>query len=204
MAWAPDYATATELAEYLRINDTEDNTELGIAATSASRAIDNHCHRQFGQLDVAETWRYTAFFDRRRGRWVVEIDDTMTDPTEVEILPTEFSSPGDGTVVTGYSLEPRNAVAKDRPYKRIVFPDGASPDGTPYQVAVTAAFGWTSVPTAVKQATLLQASRFHARRFSPFGVAGSPETGSELRLLAKVDADVGVSLADYIRWWVAA
>jgi hypothetical protein len=57
----------------------------------------------------------------------------------------------------------------------------------------------------VEQATLLQASRFHARRFSPYGVAGSPELGSELRLLAKLDADVELALskAQLVRWWAA-
>jgi hypothetical protein len=64
-------------------------------------------------------------------------------------------------------------------------------------VKVTALWGWTAVPVAVKQATLLQASRFFSRRHSPYGVAGSPELGSEIRLLARVDPDVGVSLRDY-------
>jgi hypothetical protein len=51
---------------------------------------------------------------------------------------------------------------------------------------------------------LLQASRLDFRRVAPAGVAGSPETGSEVRLLARVDPDVAVSLKDYIRWWAAA
>jgi len=55
------------------------------------------------------------------------------------------------------------------------------------------------VPTTVKQATLLQASRVFARREAPFGVAGSPDMGSELRLLEKVDPDVAVMLVPYVR-----
>jgi hypothetical protein len=50
---------------------------------------------------------------------------------------------------------------------------------------------------------MLQASRFYARRDSPYGVAGSPDLGSEVRLLSKVDPDVAVSLADYVRPAVA-
>jgi len=45
-----------------------------------------------------------------------------------------------------------------------------------------------------KVATVLQANRLLKRRHAPFGVAGSPELGSELRLLARVDPDVAVSL----------
>jgi hypothetical protein len=65
-------------------------------------------------------------------------------------------------------------------------------------------WGWDAVPDAVKEATLLQGSRLDFRRVAPAGVAGSPETGSEVRLLARVDPDVAVSLKDFIRWWAAA
>jgi len=51
----------------------------------------------------------------------------------------------------------------------------------------------------VHEACLLQSSRIAARRDSPFGVAGSPETGSELRLLDRVDPDVAVTLSRYRR-----
>jgi hypothetical protein len=72
-------------------------------------------------------------------------------------------------------------------------------------VTISAVWGWDEVPTTVEQATLLQASRFHARRFSPYGVAGSPEAGSEMRLLAKLDPDVELALgrASLVRWWAA-
>lgn len=59
------------------------------------------------------------------------------------------------------------------------------------------------IPSAVKQACLIQASRFVTRRYAPFGVAGSPDSGSEIRLLAKVDVDVAVILGPYISWWGA-
>lgn len=59
------------------------------------------------------------------------------------------------------------------------------------------------IPSAVKQACLIQASRFFTRRYAPFGVAGSPDSGSEIRLLAKVDVDVAVILGPYITWWGA-
>ncbi|MFW5899542.1 MAG: phage gp6-like head-tail connector protein, partial [Jiangellaceae bacterium] len=75
MAWEPDYVTTAELASYLRIDDSDDDIELGVAAAAASRAVDNHTHRQFGQVDSAEDRLYTAEWDRRRRRWVIEVDD---------------------------------------------------------------------------------------------------------------------------------
>jgi hypothetical protein len=100
------------------------------------------------------------------------------------------------------AMRPVNAAPEGRPWTRlVVLPDSTNqPRAHDAGVEVTAQFGWTTVPTAVEQATLLQGSRFLSRRDSPYGVAGSPETGSELRLLARLDADVAVTLSSYIRW----
>lgn len=52
------------------------------------------------------------------------------------------------------------------------------------------------VPDAIKQACLIQASRIFSRKSSPYGIAGSPETG-ELRLLNSLDVDVQQLLAGF-------
>ena len=59
MAWAPDYITTEELKASLRISDTVDDAELPAVVTAASRAIDQHCNRQFGKVDapVQRFWR---------------------------------------------------------------------------------------------------------------------------------------------------
>ena len=44
-----DYCTAEELKTELGIEDTDDDTELSIAITAASRQIDAHCGRKFSQ-----------------------------------------------------------------------------------------------------------------------------------------------------------
>lgn len=193
MAWAPDYVTAAELKSYLRIGDTADDTELGFAISAASRAVDDHCNRQFGQVASAEARKYTAWQDPERGLWVVDVDD-LVDVTGMTVT-TE-----DGTVSL-YDMEPANAVVKGMAYTRLVVDEDSSvqPEGVTNEVTVTALWGWASVPTAVKMATLIQAARFHARRDSPYGIAGSPDLGSEMRLLARVDPDVGVSLRTYRR-----
>lgn len=195
MAWNPDYLSTAEADAFLRLGDTVDDVELAAVVTAASRAIDLYCNRQFGQVAAAEQRFYTARPNYRRDRWVIDIEDLMSTSGLAVLVDT--------TTVTSanYTLEPRNAAAEGKPWTRLVFGTAAEkqPDGTTDQVAVTALWGWTAVPVAVKQAAKLQGSRFMARRDSPFGIAGSPDTGGELRLLARVDPDVAVSLAGLVR-----
>lgn len=198
MGWAPDYVTRDELKAFVRIDDDLDDAQLDLAIASASRAVDRCCRRQFGAAPGPRY--YTAKLDPVLNRMAIEIDDLMTadalhvhvDPDGDETFPTE---------VTSYTLRPRNGPADGRPWTQIVIGRAASttfPD-VPDAVRVTGQFGWDAVPATVKEATSLQASRLIARRDAPFGVAGSPQTGSELRLLAKVDPDVEVLLAPYRR-----
>lgn len=204
MAWAPDYVTVDEFAAYATIPDDADDTQIAQAIAAASRAVDRTAGpegwRQFGLVDTPEARYYTARWSRERGTWTVQIDDLMT----VTGLVVEFDSDADGTyadAVTDYRLLPVNAAAKGKPWTHleVLSSSDVTPDCAPDAVRVTARFGWTDVPDPVVQATMLQASRILARRNAPFGIAGSPESGSEMRLLAKVDPDVAVSLVDYRR-----
>lgn len=197
MAWQPTYATAEELADYVRTDSLRDADTLELAVAAASRAVDQFCHRQFGSADSAAERIYTPRWDRRRGRWVVDIDD-LGDKTGLTL------DLGAGEVAT-FTLEPVNAMADGRPWTVLTIPADASPSptGDEHELTATGLWGWPQVPQPVKQATLLQASRLHHRRESPWGVAGSPELGSEMRLLARVDPDVAVGLTPYVRWWGA-
>lgn len=192
MAWAPDYVTTSQLKSYLRVGDAVDDAELAFAITAASRAVDQDTNRQFGVLSAAEERIYRAYPDYERGYWVVEVDDFQST--------TNLAVEVDDTVVTTFLKEPRNASQRSRPWTRVVFTsDSETLPCRASEVAVTALWGWTAVPDTVKQATLLQASRFFKRRDAPFGIAGSPDQGSELRLLARVDPDVQVTLRSYRR-----
>jgi uncharacterized phiE125 gp8 family phage protein len=204
MAWAPDYVTAEEMRNFLRISDSDDDVEIAFAITAASRAVDQDTGRQFGVVGSAEERFYTARWDRDRCRWVVDIDDLMsTSSFDAQVQDTDGVDVGQ---INDYFLEPRNAAQQSRPWTTLVVkPDSAyKPTGLANEVAITALWGWSAVPAAVKQATLLQASRLFSRRTSPYGIAGSPDLGSELRLLARVDPDVSVALRPYRRWWSAA
>lgn len=193
MAWAPDYVETADLAAYLRIDDSVDDAQLALAISAASRAVDQDTNRQFGQTASVEERTYVARYDYERCYWVADVDDYMvTGAPEVEV---------DGTVVTTFVREPVNADKKGRPWTRVTFTSDseARPSSAPHEVLVSTRWGWSAVPTTVKQASLLQASRFFTRRNAPFGVAGSPDQGSEVRLLARVDPDVAVSLRAYRR-----
>lgn len=193
MAWVPNYVTDDELKLFVRVADTLDDVQVALAVTGASRAIDRAAGRQFGLVDAPEARVYTGEWDCVRGEWYVVVDDLMTEAGLTITVPA-------GTV-TSYRLEPGNSVVKGMPWTRIVVKadSAAKPDGLPDTVSVTAQWGWTAVPATIKQACLLQASRLLQRRDSPYGVAGSPDLGNELRLLAKVDPDVAVLVSAYRR-----
>ncbi|HSL51984.1 MAG TPA: hypothetical protein VK878_23180 [Candidatus Deferrimicrobiaceae bacterium] len=200
MAWAPDYVTADDVAAFARVDDDVDDAEYARCATTASRAIDDACNRQFG-LTASEARFYTPRWSFTHSAWEVECDDLVT-VTEVAV-----DVAGDDLFSTVIALsavrkDPVNAPQESRPWERFRVRTSALPVPPTYphdSVRVTGTFGWASVPTAIKEATLLQASRLAARRDSPYGVAGSPENGTEIRLLARLDPDVLTSIKDYVR-----
>lgn len=200
MPWAPDYTTTDDLAAYMRITDHVDDAQLARAVTASSRTIDRHCRRQFGLVAAPEPRIYTPRWSRTRG-WLVPIDDLMT---TVGLI-VEVDTAGDGTYATplpaGYVLSQRNAQQKGKPWTDLLITRSAAvcPRGIEGEFRVTGRFGWTAVPGTVVTASLLQGSRLAVRRDAPFGVAGSPDAGSEMRLLAKVDPDVAVLLTDFQR-----
>jgi hypothetical protein len=213
MTWQPAYATVDELRRYLRLptsgdvgeagEDADNDAVYGPAIEAASRAIDKATSRQFGTSDVGDTppavaRRYTPVWRPLRGRNVVSIDDLMS--TDDLVVATDLDSDGTyETTITDYVLLPLNAAASSKPWTDIELRETASrSEGT---LEITAHWGWSAVPDTILSATLLQASRIAKRRDAPFGVAGSPDLGSELRLLAKLDPDVAVMVGAYRRYW---
>lgn len=208
MPWAPSYASALELRDFVRIDDDADDTVIEVALAGASRAIDDACdpredqYRQFGKTDAPEDRFYTASlrgYDAPvRGQWVAETDDiASTGGLVVAIL----AEGGAWVEVSGVTLRPRNATQVGRPHTSVSFAGSSCPvpPVTADAIKVTAVWGWPAVPTAIHQACLLQASRLLSRRDAPFGVAGSPEVGSEVRLLARLDPDVELLVKPYVR-----
>jgi hypothetical protein len=192
MPWSPDYITVAEAAAYLHVpaGDTGDNTELQVWVTTASRAIDRYCNRQFGQLaaPAARVYGRPVVYDPVEGLWCREIDDVQ-DLTAMTVNSVAFAA-------AGAVMLPRNAPADGRPWTRIGYlsPPAMTYAGAPSVDTLSARWGWTAVPVQVTAAARLQVNRWNFRRDAPAGVAGSPDSGSELRLLARLDPDVKTTL----------
>jgi hypothetical protein len=196
-----DYASASDLKSFARIGDTTDDAQVALAVTSASRAIDRFCGRAFG-LDsaaVTRTYRVTGS--------VATVDDiNTTTGLSVTFAQSEQwgASPSTLTLDTDFRLLPLNAGADGKPWTQIELNPSLYCGGFGI-LNVTAKYGWTAIPDAVKEATLIQASRFLQRRESPFGIAGSPDVngGGVISLRSVLDSDVMVLLSDYKRRWAA-
>lgn len=199
------YASLAELKGFVSIPvaDTGDDTNLQLALDAAQAQIDKFCDRTFA-ADASVTTRYYTTNDS--GLLGVDPISTLTGL----IVTTDDN--GDGTYETTWTIgtdfraEPINAAAAGRPWTRLVSLGTRWWPRLQYRpgVSVTAKFGWPGgvAPAPVKQATLIQASRLWKRKDAPFGVAGSVEFGSEMRLLAKLDPDVESLLRPYRRsWW---
>lgn len=203
MTWKPDYITSALLKSELHMDagDTADDAQIARWVTAASRAVDDWTHRQFGKLDAPATWTYEAVWDRHECAWFAIIDDI----TSTTGLSMQWRGSSTALAADDYTLLPRDAVDKGMAYEQIKITGGASGSSLrPLELEVTATFGWQAVPAAIAQATMLQALRLEARRSSPFGVAGSPSEGSEIRLSEKIDVDARSSARPYRReWWTA-
>lgn len=201
------YATLDELRAYAGIPDDDlaDDATLQLALDAATEQIDAYTHRVFTADETVTVREYSAEY-----AWYVDLPEAVTSTTGLIV---QTDNDGDGTyettwtIGTDFRLDPANAAATGDAWTRLValgprtFPRHTRRPG----VKVTALFGWPGeVPSAIKQATLLQASRLFMRRVSPYGVAGSPDLGSEVRLLAKLDPDVEALVRAFRRsWWVA-
>lgn len=192
------YVTLADLKVFLGIADTADDVTLQRSLDASEEQVNAFTGRRFS-ADESAVVRYYDALDRA----VVAIDplSTTTD------LVVQVDQDGDGTfedtltINTDFRLDPYNAVALGWPYTSLAALTGTTfPKGS-RRIKVTGRWGWPAVPASIKQATLIQASRLWKRKESPFGVAGSPEFGNELRLLAALDPDVQALLRPYKHQW---
>ena len=185
MAITNGYATLADVKAALKITDNMDDSLLEIAVESASRLIDGYTGRYFYNAGTAVR-NYAA-----NDSWTVTVDDLQS---VSEVASTDEVG-NDYTVWTtnDYQLEPLNGLSGGltQPYTSIravnqyVWPFLADRA----LVRITGVWGWASIPTAVKQATILQASRIFKRNDSPLGVAGFGDMGV-VRVGSRLDPDV--------------
>lgn len=193
MAITNGYATLAEVKDALSISDDVDNTKLEMAVESASRLIDGYCQRVFYNIGSA-TRIYVAQSD-----FVCNIDDLQS----VTTLKTANNADGIFDVTwtsSDYQLEPLNGYSSGvtQPYTRIrAVGDYLFPlSGEEALVQLTGTFGWSSVPTTITQATIIQAERIFKRLDSPLGVAGFGDLGA-IRVSSRLDPDVAELVSAY-------
>jgi hypothetical protein len=185
MAITNGYATLNEIKASARITDTIDDNLLELAVESASRMIDSYTQRYFYNAGTA----VRLFVPQ--DNYVTEIDDAIS-ISKIE------TSDGDNFGVTwetkDYQLEPLNGIVDGltgHPATRIRAVDDflfnvLAGEAT---VRVTGVWGWSAVPIAVKQATIIQAARIFKRNDSPLGIAGFGDMGV-IRVGSQLDPDV--------------
>jgi len=185
MAITNGYATLNEIKASARITDTIDDNLLELAVESASRMIDSYTQRYFYNAGTA----VRLFVPQ--DNYVTEIDDAIS-ISKIE------TSDGDNFGVTwqtkDYQLEPLNGIVDGltgHPATRIRAVDDflfnvLAGEAT---VRVTGVWGWSAIPIAVKQATIIQAARIMKRNDSPLGIAGFGDMGV-IRVGSQLDPDV--------------
>jgi hypothetical protein len=196
MAITNGYATLAQVKAALRISDSVDDSLLEMAVESASRAIDGHAARYFYSSGTAT--RYYAADDS----FIVQTDDISG-----TAITLQTSSAGDGVFDTtwspiDYQLEPLNGnvdglavpFTRIRAVENYLFPVEVEQA----LVKVTAVFGWASVPIAITQACIIQASRIFKRLDSPLGVAGFGDLGA-ISVTRDIDPDVAQLVSPYRR-----
>jgi hypothetical protein len=190
MALGDPYATLAELKDYLKIpvDKTSLDEALGDALASATAEIERHTNRQFNKTTsaTARVFEPTSW----RG---ADVDDFWT----VSGLVVETDSGGVGTFDTtwtsaDYELLPFNGIVNGQPgwpfnelrsVGGLFFPKyGKQPFRRKAVLRVTAQWGWDAVPAPVHQSCLIMAAETFRIKDAPFGVAGSDQFGTVLRV----------------------
>jgi hypothetical protein len=181
------YATLADVKAALRITDSIDDSLLETAVESASRLVDGFAGRNFYPNGTA-----TRFFTPE-DTILCEVDDLISLTSLV--VSADLDGVFDQTWnSTDYQLEPLNGradgltgwpVTRIRAVGDYVFGTNIGEAS----VRVTGTWGWSAAPVAVKQATIIQASRIFKRLDSPLGVLSAPDLGY-IRVGTRLDPDV--------------
>jgi hypothetical protein len=187
------YASLSDVKAAARITDTIDDALLEIAIESSSRDIDAYCERVFFNTGATAIPRIYIPTDN----FLLETDDIIA------VTSIKSDSTGEGGFdltwdATDYQLEPLNSLAGGiaTPFTRIravgskLWPIYEPRDINAGQasVQITARFGFASVPSAIRQATILSALRAYKRYESPTGVLGFSDMG--VVRIGRLDPDV--------------
>jgi hypothetical protein len=185
MAITQGYCSLSDVKAALRITDPVDDSLLEMAVESASRLIDGYTYRYFYNAGTA-TRDFVA-----EDSYLTIIDDLIS----ISELKTtdEIGSEYVTWSAADYQLQPVNGRIDGLvvPYTSILSTDDLlfNKLGEQALVRVTGVWGWSAIPIAIKQATIIQSSRIYKRLDSPLGVAGFGDLGA-IRVGRSLDPDV--------------
>jgi hypothetical protein len=192
-----NYCTLAQVKGALRITDQIDDGLLNTAISAASRFVDGYCDRSF-QAGAAGTALYVPTgrmddlaVDDLTAITSISIDEDLDETFSTTLRPIDFL-PLPVNARSGGIPFPFSRV---RPQEDGYWPMSFDRRAT---VRVVGAFGWPATPDAVREATILQASRLFTRLDSPLGIAGFGDMGG-MRVSFKGDPDVMMLLGPYRR-----
>lgn len=174
MAIGDPYITRAELKRILSIDAdvTTEDVEVDRAIRGASRALE----RRSGWPTFWRTAEATTRNIDCTGRVVPVRRGTYS---YYKLLLRDGIATTDGFEVAGAPnavLMPEDAIQEGLPADEIRLPYGMS-FGNAGTLAVTAVWGWPSVPDDIRMAAQIQSHRFYDRKGSPGGLGGSAEWG---------------------------
>ena len=200
------YVDKTDLKTYIGLSGSGQDTNIDNAINSASRLIDKICGRHFWQDDAVTEKYYTPI-----NHYYVEVDDISTTTGLIVQLDTTDDGAYDKTITldTDFVLKPFNPQVHKISSTTYYFPqtelnilttrsDETFDPTIIKNIKITAKFGWSAVPEAISQATLIQATRLWKRKDTPFNVFGNEQTGQR-ELFSKIDPDALQLIKGYVK-----
>lgn len=173
-----NYCTAEELKSRLQITSTADDSEIALAVSAASRAIDRYTGRYFYRVTDTLTYVPDTMYH--------VCTDDLVSVTTLATDPAGTTAQGGTFPVTwpagSYQLTPYNPgdPGEPWPYTKIRAVGGLTfPWVVPQvlmrqdRVQVTGVFGWPAVPLVIRQMSLHVASEVFRSKDAPTG-GGAP------------------------------
>lgn len=197
MAITNGYCTLTDVKQAIRVTDDLDNALLETAIETASRMVDGYCERRFW-TNGTETRTFAP-----RDYFTLDVDDIATNTITIKTS-SNLDQTFDVTWTSAdFQTHPLNGQASGVAAPVTQIRATGSYLFTPYRgeatAQVTAVFGYgTAVPTQIKHATILLASRQFKRYDSPTGVLGFGDFGP-VRVSNRLDPDVAMILNPFRR-----
>jgi hypothetical protein len=200
MAISNGYCTLAQVKAALRITDPVDDALIELSIEAASREIDGICDRVFYSTTATRVFIPDSLL-------TCQIDDLVS--------VTTFKTASDGVTfdttwaTTDYQLEPLNGTAGGstvpanfvRAVGDYFFPYFSQNYGPNATVQINGVWGWSAIPSAIKQATILLSMRQFKRYDAPLGIAGFGDIGG-IRV-GRVDPDVDALIAPFKRLAIA-